>query len=391
MFIGIKIGPRLFAGFAVVLLALLALWGVAAYELGRAGEASTTLNVVAGVGLVLAVVANWLLARSITLPLAKAVRLIEAVASGDLSHAPAVQSRDEIGRLFSAIHAMREQLGVLVAEARGGAAAVAEASSQIAQGHVELSQRTEEQAGTLEETAGAMVQLSTTVAQNADHARQASVLATSACAVAERGREVVGRLETTMGGIAGAARRMGEIIGVIDGIAFQTNILALNAAVEAARAGGQGRGFAVVAAEVRVLAQRSAAAAREIKGLIANSEREVGAGSLLAEQAGTTLREAVAAVEDVTRLIAQIASASGEQSAGIAQVATAIRQMEGVVQQNAALTEQAVAATDAMKDEAAGLLRMVLRFRLSQGAGAAHAPVARPPATLGYAQLANPA
>jgi methyl-accepting chemotaxis protein len=243
---------------------------------------------------------------------------------------------------------------------------------------VDLSQRTEEQASTLEETASSMEELTTSVTQNADHARQASQLAVDASEVARRGGEVVGQVVQTMTGISDSSRKISEIIGVIDGIAFQTNILALNAAVEAARAGEQGRGFAVVAAEVRNLAQRSAAAAKEIKALIGSSVEQVDAGSRLVQAAGTTMGDIVASVKKVSDLISEIAAASHEQSSGIEQVNTAVTQMDQVVQQNASLVEESTAATEAMKEQAGSLLKLVARFRLGEHE-AAPAPSAERP------------
>ena len=259
--------------------------------------------------------------------------------------------------LFPVLNDMTSNLRQLVGEVVGGAQRVADTSDQIAAGNLDLSQRTEEQASTLEQTASALEQLTSTVAQNADTARQASQLAVSASETARKGGEVVERVVDTMNGISASSKKIAEIISVIDGIAFQTNILALNAAVEAARAGEQGRGFAVVAAEVRNLAQRSAAAAREIKGLIADSVHQVDAGGQLVDAAGHTMVDVVLSFKKVSDLIAEIAAASSEQSEGIGQVNTAVAQMDRVVQQNAALVEQATAATESMKDQSSALLR----------------------------------
>jgi methyl-accepting chemotaxis protein len=290
------------------------------------------------------------------------------IADGDLTVQVEVGSGDR-GSVVFAMRQMALRLRDLVGEVAAGAHAVADGSSQIAQANLDLSQRTEEQASTLEETASSMEQLTSTVTQNADHARQASELAVRASEVARQGGKVVGDVVSTMSGISEASGRIAEIIGVIDGIAFQTNILALNAAVEAARAGEQGRGFAVVAAEVRTLAQRSASAAKEIKGLIGDSVVKVEAGTRLADSAGGTMGDLVAAVQKVSERISEIAAASREQSAGIGQVGTAVAQMDQVVQQNASMVEEAAAATDALKGQAEALLRTVARFRLAQDQG----------------------
>ena len=328
---------------------------------------SAGLNLLVGAGILCAVLGalfGWIVSRSITAPIAQAVDVAKRVADGDLRVEVQTRRRDELGQLLQAIGIMTGNLHHLVAEVAGGAHLVADTSSQIAQGNVDLSQRTEEQASTLEETASSMEELTTSVTQNADHARQASDLAVGASDVARKGGEVVGQVVQTMSGITESSRKISEIIGVIDGIAFQTNILALNAAVEAARAGEQGRGFAVVAAEVRTLAQRSAGAAKEIKTLIGGSVQQVEAGSRLVEAAGSTMQDIVQAVRKVSDLIGEIAAASHEQSSGIEQVNTAVTQMDQVVQQNASLVEEATAATESMKQQAAALLQMVTRFRL---------------------------
>jgi methyl-accepting chemotaxis protein len=304
------------------------------------------------------------IARSITRPIIEAVAIAQRVASGDLTVQVEGAGRHETGQLMAALSGMTQSLRTLVAEVSAGAHTVSDTSAQIAQGNVDLSQRTEEQASTLEETASSLEQLTATVSQNAQTARQASQLAVGASEVARKGGEAVGQVVDTMTGISQSSRKIADIIGVIDGIAFQTNILALNAAVEAARAGEQGRGFAVVAAEVRSLAQRSATAAKEIKGLISDSVDKVDAGTRLVDAAGKTMEEIVGAVKQVTDLIAEIATASQEQSSGIAQVNTAVTQMDQVVQQNATLVEEATAATESMRDQAAALLQTVSRFKL---------------------------
>ena len=312
-------------------------------------------------------------------PIRIAARIATRVASGDLTMRVRTGGSDEAAQLMQALADMTQNLRNILGEVVQGAHAVADTSGRIVHGTQDLSQRTEEQATTLEETASSMEQLTTTVAQNADHARQASQLALDASAVARRGGEAVDQVVHTMDEISDASRRITEIIGVIDGIAFQTNILALNAAVEAARAGEQGRGFAVVAAEVRSLAQRSAAAAREIKGLIGASADKVNAGASLVDTAGHTMVEVVMSVEKVSRLIAEIAQASQEQSAGIGQVNTAIAQMERVVERNASLVDEATQSTEAMNAQAASLLAMASRFRLEEAAPEAAAPAAAAP------------
>ncbi|NML48581.1 hypothetical protein HHL11_32855 [Ramlibacter sp. G-1-2-2] len=268
--------------------------------------------------------------------------------------------------MLDGLERMTRDLGTLVSGVARSAHTVADASAQIAQGNRDLSQRTEAQATTLEETASSMEELTATVQHNAETAHEANALARGASTVAGRGGEVVGQVVATMDAITASSRRISEIIGVIDGIAFQTNILALNAAVEAARAGEQGRGFAVVASEVRNLAQRSAEAAREIKALIHDSVEKVDAGSRLVGEAGATMTEIVGSVHKVGELIAEIAAASAEQSTGIGQVNSAVSEMEQVVQQNAAAVEQAAAATDALAEEARQMREMIKRFQVEE-------------------------
>ncbi|MFN3752081.1 MAG: methyl-accepting chemotaxis protein [Thiobacillus sp.] len=336
--------------------------------------------VVIVVGLLLAALVGYFTIRAITGSLQKAVRVAEAVAAGDLTQRIEVTSKDEIGQLMQSLKEMNEALVRVVGQVRAGVDTVATASSQIASGNLDLSSRTEEQASSLEETASSMEELTSTVKQNAENARQANQLVNATADVAAKGGDVVGQVVTTMASIKDSSRKIADIIGVIDGIAFQTNILALNAAVEAARAGEQGRGFAVVAAEVRNLAQRSAGAAKEIKALIEDSVAKVDAGGHLVDEAGHTMEEIVTSVKRVTDIMSEIAAASQEQSLGIEQVNQAISQMDDVTQQNAALVEEAAAAAESLQDQAAKLAEAVSVFRLE--AGVVQAP-ARPKAVSG--------
>ncbi|MEJ1167772.1 methyl-accepting chemotaxis protein [Variovorax sp. CCNWLW235] len=303
---------------------------------------------------------------------------VQTIGQGDLSHQLSSDRRDEIGVITRAVESMRAGLANVVSGVRTGTDAIATASGQIAAGNQDLSSRTEEQASSLEETAASMEELTSTVKQNADNARQANQLALSASEVAIKGGNVVGQVVDTMASINASSKKIVDIIGVIDGIAFQTNILALNAAVEAARAGEQGRGFAVVASEVRSLAQRSAAAAKEIKGLIDDSVGKVDVGSALVGEAGKTMEEIVSGVKRVADIIGEITAASQEQSTGIEQVNQAISQMDQVTQQNAALVEEAAAAAQSMQEQAASLVEAVSVFRLepsaSEGRAASMAP-----------------
>ncbi|GAB3760322.1 hypothetical protein GCM10028796_08720 [Ramlibacter monticola] len=300
----------------------------------------------------------------------KAAGAARALARGELGRMPEAASSDELGQLLTELRQADRALVAMVSQVRAAANAMREGTEEIATGNADLSQRTEEQASTLEETAASVEELTGTVKRNADSARDANRLAQAASQVAGRGGEVVGEVVDTMASINTASRRVVDIIGVIDGIAFQTNILALNAAVEAARAGEQGRGFAVVAAEVRTLAQRSAAAAREIKELIQDSVGKVDAGSELVSRAGGTMKEVVAGIQQVTALMGQIAAAGGEQTAGIEQVNQAIAQMDQVTQQNAALVEQASAAAQSMREQANRLAEAVAQFKLGDEASA---------------------
>ena len=313
---------------------------------------------------VLIFVFAWLVANRIRKALTEAIAASEQIAAGDLTTTIDVKSEDETGKLLTALAHMNASLSHIVAEVRGGADSIATATEQISAGNLNLSQRTEEQAAALEETASSMEELTSTVKQNADNAQQANQLAVTASGVAVRGGEVIGKVVTTMEGITTSSRKIADIISVIDGIAFQTNILALNAAVEAARAGEQGRGFAVVAGEVRSLAQRSAAAAKEIKSLIEDSVGKVEDGSRLVTEAGTTMQEIVTSIKRVTDIMAEISAASLEQSSGIEQVNTAITQMDDVTQQNAALVEEAAAAAESLAEQAGAMVEMVSRFKL---------------------------
>ncbi|MFO1327480.1 MAG: methyl-accepting chemotaxis protein [Rubrivivax sp.] len=316
------------------------------------------------VGVLLAVVGGVWATRSITRPMAEVVRSLEAVAAGDLTTQVRVDRGDELGQLQKALSHTVESLRRVVDEVRTGVDSVNTASSQIAAGNQDLSGRTEQQAGSLQQTASSMEQLTGTVRQSADNAQAASQLASAASSAAGRGGEVVTQVVATMEDISSSSRKIADIIGVIDGIAFQTNILALNAAVEAARAGEQGRGFAVVAGEVRNLAQRSATAAREIKSLIGSSVEKVEVGSRQAAEAGQAMEEIVVKVRRVTDLIGEIASAANEQSSGIGQVNQAVAHMDQITQQNAALVEESAAAARSLAEQASRLAEVVSVFRL---------------------------
>ncbi|WP_349630260.1 methyl-accepting chemotaxis protein [Acidovorax sp. CCYZU-2555] len=319
-------------------------------------------------GVLVTALACWaalLIVRAIVRPLNQAVELINEIAQGDISREITVDTKDEFGRLLLALATMQQSLVTLVSSVRQGAEGVSTASAEIAQGNMDLSARTESQASALEETASSMEELGTTVRQNADNASQANQLAQNASGVAQQGGQVVEQVVETMRGISDSSKRIAEIITVIDGIAFQTNILALNAAVEAARAGEQGRGFAVVASEVRSLAGRSAEAAKEIKQLIEESVQRVAAGSQLADRAGSTMGDVVGSIRRVTDIVGEISAASSEQSAGVGQVGEAVTNIDHATQQNAALVEQMSAAASSLKAQAQDLVRSVSIFKLS--------------------------
>ena len=350
----------------------------------------TMTSIAIGLGVVLAIITGLLLIRAILGPLNEAIAVADAVASGDLTSRIEVNSTNETGHLLQALKTMNENLIDLVSKVRTGTDQIATASGEIASGNSDLSQRTEEQASSLEETASSMEELTSTVKQNADNARQANQLAAGASEVAVKGGAVVGQVVQTMSAINESSKKIVDIISVIDGIAFQTNILALNAAVEAARAGEQGRGFAVVATEVRTLAQRSAAAAKEIKELISDSVAKVEDGTRLVDEAGATMDEIVTSVKRVTDIMSEISAASNEQSSGIEQVNQAVTQMDEVTQQNAALVEEAAAAAESMNDQAQALTQAVSVFKVSGGAGYAQGiPIKRSNRTASIAKLPN--
>ncbi|OZI74677.1 methyl-accepting chemotaxis protein [Bordetella genomosp. 12] len=357
-----------------------------------------------GLSIVLALGAALFISRKVLKPLVEAGGHFDRIAGGDLTARVEVRSSNEIGQLFGALKRMQESLTRTVSSVRRGVDEINVGAREISAGNTDLSSRTEEQAASLEETAASMEELASTVRQNADNARQANQLAARASDVAERGGSAVSEVVQTMQGISASSRKISEIVSVIDGIAFQTNILALNAAVEAARAGEQGKGFAVVAGEVRSLAQRSAQAAKEIKGLIEDSVGKVSAGSQQVERAGATMQEIVASVKRVTDIMGEISAASQEQSSGIEQVNRAITQMDEVTQQNAALVEQAAAAAGSLQEQARYLSEAVAVFKVNAGevidvptrqlagaAGAAGAPRVAAPAAPSAAPAAAPA
>ncbi|WP_322007901.1 methyl-accepting chemotaxis protein [Paraburkholderia tropica] len=343
---------------------------VARAKSAYAGAFAWTIGLIA-LAIALGIVIALVITRSITAPLARAVSVAETVARGDLTARIDVTGNDEASQLLSALRHMNERLVDLVARVRTGSEGIATAAAQIAAGNTDLSQRTEEQAASLEETAASMEELTATVKQNADNATQGNTLAGQASSTATRGGEVVGRVVDTMREISQSSEQVAQIISVIEGIAFQTNILALNAAVEAARAGEQGRGFAVVAGEVRTLAQRSATAAKEIKDLIATSVERVNNGTALVDDAGRTMSEIVQSVRRVADLMGEITAASGEQRTGIEQVSQAVSQMDEVTQQNAALVEEASAAAQSLSTQAGALRELVSVFKVSGAAASA--------------------
>ncbi|QYF91896.1 MCP four helix bundle domain-containing protein [Massilia sp. PAMC28688] len=354
---------------------------------GEAAKASSLTSsflawmaVLCAIAIAVGSLAAWYISRGLLRQLGGqpeyAAAIVRSIADGNLAVQIDTAARDDASLLF-AMKGMRDSLTAIVAQVRTGTVTIGNASSEIAAGNMDLSARTEAQTGTLEETASSMEELTSTVRQNADNARQANLLAVSASEVAVKGGAVVAQVVDTMAAINDSSRKIVDIIGVIDSIAFQTNILALNAAVEAARAGEQGRGFAVVAAEVRNLAQRSAAAAHEIKTLIGNSVERVDAGARLVNEAGSTMDDIVSSVKRVTDIMAEISLASQEQTAGIEQVNVAIGQMDAVTQQNAALVEQATAASAALSEEAVALARVVSVFTLGAPAAASVTPLPR--------------
>ena len=339
------------------------------------------------IALVAGSILAWLSARSIIRPIREAGAVAERIKDGHLNNTMHIEGNDETAQLLRALSEMQGHLQQIVLSVREGAEGVSTASSEIAQGNTDLSSRTENQASALQETASAMEQLSATVKQNADNASAANQLALSASTVAQQGGAVVQEVVSTMSGINDSSRKIADIISVIDGIAFQTNILALNAAVEAARAGEQGRGFAVVAGEVRTLAKRSADAAKEIKTLIDESVTRVGQGSVLVNKAGSTMTDIVMSIQRVTDIMGEISSASSEQSSGVSQVGQAVTQMDQATQQNAALVEEMAAAASSLKGQAQTLVQSMDFFKIEQSRGvnisvAKHKPAASAPASV---------
>jgi len=350
----------------------------------RAGTVMTTIAIVGVVALALAALTLVVLTRSIVVPLQQAVEITQKIASGDLTGNIQAGGKDETAQLLASLQAMQTSLVNVVSNVRSGSESLSVASAEIAQGNQDLSARTEVQASALEETAASMEELASTVKQNADNSKQANQLAQNASAVAMQGGEVVAQVVDTMKGMNNASKKISDIIGVIDGIAFQTNILALNAAVEAARAGEQGRGFAVVASEVRSLAGRSADAAKEIKTLINDSVERVERGTALVDMAGSTMTEVVTSIRRVTDIMGEISSASTEQSLGVAQVGESVTQMDHTTQQNAALVEQMAAAASSLKGQAQDLVKTVAVFKLNEGSRAMSAVSPRPTSSVSY-------
>jgi methyl-accepting chemotaxis protein len=332
--------------------------------LAQARHAGLLILAASAVACTLGVVVAWLATRSITLPLRRAVTVAQRVAAGDLTSHITVRGSDETGQLMTALQEMNQGLHGIVGNVRSGTESIAMASAEIASGNMDLSVRTEQQAASLQRTAGSIRDLTDNVRRNAASAQQADALAQSASGIARQGGEAVAQVVRTMGTIDASSKKIADIIGVIDGIAFQTNILALNAAVEAARAGEQGRGFAVVASEVRSLAQRSSGAAKEIRTLISASVEQVAEGSRMVHQAGSTMGEVVESVRRVTEIIGQITQASQQQSQGIEEVQHNVEQMDSATQQNAALVEQAAAAADSLKNQSISLEQTVSLFKL---------------------------
>ncbi len=355
-------------------------------------QSMRTLSILAIVlGIAASVIFGFFLIRNISAALQHAVDVSSAVSNGDLTTSIHLEGKDEVSQVLSSLAAMQGNLAGIVSRVRHGSDAVSTASAEIAQGNQDLSSRTENQASALEETAASMEELSSTVKQNADNARQANQLAQSASTVAVQGGEVVAQVVDTMHGISASSKKIADIISVIDGIAFQTNILALNAAVEAARAGEQGRGFAVVASEVRSLAGRSAEAAKEIKTLITDSVSRVEQGSAQVEQAGATMSEVVSSIRRVTDIMGEISAASTEQSQGVAQIGEAVQQMDQVTQQNAALVEEMAAAASSLRGQAQELVQVVSVFRVGEGQAAPAPRVAAPAPQAPRAPAAAPA
>jgi len=337
----------------------------AAQSAAQAREAKLEVGIFIGLALLIAAGMGWWLIRSTTRPLNQAVGIARSVAAGDLAIEFDARGTNETAQLLSALHEMKTRLASIVGGVRANAEGVATASSQIAVGNNDLSSRTEQQASALQQTAASMDQLGSTVRANADSARAANQLALASSDVAANGGRAVAQVVETMKGISESSKKIADIIGVIDGIAFQTNILALNAAVEAARAGEQGRGFAVVAGEVRLLAQRSAEAAKEIKGLISQSVQRVEQGTAQVDQAGATIDEVVQSIRRVTDIVGEISAANSLQSDGVSQVGQAVSQMDRVTQQNAALVEESAAAAESLKHQARELVEAVSVFKLA--------------------------